>query len=95
MSHTYLKTTYEVPSDGWGSTEEKELYVHHNHSCDSTVFYNSDGSVADLSFIGWSPGKDKQDAVLRLLYPYKGEWGNSELKEGVKHCTFSTNFKSK
>lgn len=95
MSHTYLKTTYEIPSDGWGGTEEKELYVHHNHSCDTIDFYNSDGSIAELSFIECSPGKDKQDAVIKLLDPYSGEWGSSDLKKGVVHCSLPINFKTK
>jgi hypothetical protein len=43
MSHTRVKTTYSVEG-AYGSTDTEELYCHHNHSADYTVFYNKDGS---------------------------------------------------
>jgi len=83
MSKTRVKTTYEVMG-AYGSTEVKSLYCFHNHSSDTTVFYDEDGSVSDMCFEEWSSGKDKFDAVERLWYPYKGDWGG-ELKEGVEY----------
>lgn len=83
MSHTRVKTTYGEQAS-WGSTETKELYCHHNHSCDCTVFYNKDGSVASMSFNEWESGNDLWDAMNRLYYPFKDKWGE-ELKDGVEY----------
>lgn len=83
MSHTRVKTTYSVQG-GYGSTETKSLYCHHNHSCDNTTFYDEDGSVTSMSFNEWEKGNDLFDAMERLWYPFKGEWDHSELKDGVE-----------
>lgn len=61
-----------------------ELYCHHNHTTDTTIFYHKDGSVAGMCFSEWESGNDLWDAMNRLWYPFKGEWG-SELKDGVEY----------
>lgn len=69
----------------YGSTEVQTLYCEHNHSTDFTTFYNSDGSIADMQFQDWSiNGKDKIDAFNKLIFPFKGDWGTSELQDGVE-----------
>tara|TARA_R110000851_G_scaffold291462_3_gene445827 strand:- start:11375 stop:11653 length:279 start_codon:yes stop_codon:yes gene_type:complete len=84
MSHTTVKTTFEQSGD-YGSTEVLELFCHHNHSCDITSFHYKDGSFVDMCFESWSiDGQDKWDAVQRLWFPFKEEWGK-ELKEGVEY----------
>jgi len=83
MSHTRVKTTYSQEGI-YGSTETVELYCHHNHSCDYTTFFWDDGSVARMSFEEWDSGNDLWDAMNRLYYPFKDEWGG-ELKDGVEY----------
>lgn len=83
MSHTRVKTTYNIQG-AYASTETVELYCHHNHSCDIVLFYNKDGSVVDMVFGEWVSGNDLWDAMNRLWYPYKNEWGG-ELKDGVEY----------
>jgi hypothetical protein len=82
MSKTRVKTTYEA-SGPWGSTETHDLYCKHNHSCDITTFYDSNGEVEDMVFESWSDN-DKWDAMNRLWMPFKDEW-NGELKDGVEY----------
>lgn len=81
MSHTRVKTTYEQQGE-WASTEERELYCHHNHSTDITSFYEDDGSVANMIFQEWG-NNDKWDAVVLLWSPFKQGW-SGELKDGVR-----------
>lgn len=83
MSHTRVKTIYHQEG-GWGSTEEVELYCHHNHSCDCVTFYHKDGSVPDMVFCDWSSGNDLWDAMLRLRFPFKDDRG-MELIDGVEY----------
>ena len=83
MSHTRVKTTYSVEG-AYGSTEKKTLYCHHNHGCNYTSFYNEDGSATVMSFGEWENGNDLWDAMERLKFPFKNEWGK-ELKEGVEY----------
>lgn len=64
MSHTRVKTTYEAEGN-YGSTEVHELYCHHNHSSDTTVYYDSDGSVASMVFGEWVNENDKWDEGLK------------------------------
>jgi hypothetical protein len=85
MSHTKVKTTYEEQGS-YGSTEKRELYCHHNHSCDHMTFYTEDGEVALMSFGEWSSGKDLWDAMITLAFPFKDKWGG-ELKDGVEYYT--------
>ncbi|CAH1002643.1 hypothetical protein LEM8419_03515 [Neolewinella maritima] len=83
MSHTKVKTQYA--SEGpHAITEDLTLYCHHNHTCDCTVFYDADGKATQMVFNEWESGNDLWDAMLRLMHPYKDEWGG-ELKEGVEH----------
>jgi hypothetical protein len=84
MSHTKVKTTYSVEG-AYASTETKTLYCHHNHSSDYATFYDEDGSTTIMCFGEWETGNDLWDAMNRLWFPYKGEWGRSELKDGVEH----------
>lgn len=84
MSHTRVKTTYNVEG-AYGSTETKTLYCHHNHSNDSITFYDEDGEIYPMIFNEWVSGNDLWDAMNRLWYPYKGDWGRSELKDGVEY----------
>lgn len=85
MGHTRVKTTYDVMG-AYGSTETEELYCHHNHSCDTVTFYDRNGEVESMYFSEWSSGNDLWDAMNRLWYPYKYEWGG-ELKDGVEYYT--------
>ena len=68
----------------YGATDKKELYCHHNLSGDCVTFYEKDGSVASMAFEEWENDNDLWDAMNRLWYPFKGEWGR-ELKEGVEY----------
>ena len=83
MSHTRVKTTYRVPGS-YGYTEKKELYCHHNHGNDTTTFYDKYGDVQGMVFEQWIYDDDLWDAMYRLMYPYKGAWGE-ELKDGVEY----------
>ena len=83
MSHTRVKTTYSVEG-AYASTETIPLYCHHNHSCDITSFYHDDGSLVQMCFGEWESGNDLWDAMLRLDFPYKDEWGG-ELKDNVEY----------
>lgn len=83
MSHTRVKTTYSVEG-GYGSTEKVELFCHHNHSCDCTTFFDKNGDIVSMVFCDWETGNDLWDAMNRLWFPFKGEWGG-ELKDGVEH----------
>lgn len=85
MSHTKVKTTYDIEGP-YGSTEKRTLYCHHNHSCDTIVFYDEDGSVTSMAFGEWSQDNDLWDAMNRLWFPFKDEW-NGELKDGVEYYT--------
>ncbi len=82
MSHTRVKTTYEVEGI-YASTETAELYCHHNHSCDCTTFYDEKGVVVSMAFCDWS-GNGLWDAMNRLWFPFEDEWGK-ELVEGVEY----------
>jgi hypothetical protein len=83
MSKTRVKTTY-AEEGAYGSTEYKTLYCFHNHSCDYTTFYNEDGSIVEMCFGEWESGNDLYDAVERLWFPFKDEWGG-ELKDDVQY----------
>ena len=83
MSHTRVKTTYEVQGS-YGSTETIELFCHHNHSCDYITFYDKDGDIVGMQFGEWIKGNDLWDAMNRLWFPFKNEWGK-ELKDGVEY----------
>lgn len=84
MSHTRVKAQYEVEGS-YGSTETYTLYCHHNHSADFTIFYDEDGDIELMQFQSWSiEGKNKLDAMQKLLSPYKDQWGG-ELKDGVEY----------
>lgn len=82
MSKTAVKTTYSVEG-AYGSTDTEELYCIHNHGEDYyTTFYRKDGTVLEMVF--GATDKDLWDVMNRLWYPFKGEWGRSELKDGVE-----------
>lgn len=83
MSHTRVKTTYSVEG-AWGSIDTESLYCHHNHSNDTTVFYNSNGSIQDMCFGEWERGNDLWDAMERLWMPFKDKW-NGDLKDNVEY----------
>jgi len=85
MSHTRVKTTYSIMG-AYASTEIVELYCHHNHACDVTEFYHKDGSTVTMSFMDWESGNDLWDAMQRLWFPFKDEWGK-ELKDKVEYYT--------
>lgn len=84
MSSTKVKTTYSVQGV-YASTDTKELYCVHNHSTDFTTFYDEDGNIETMCFGEWVTGNDLWDAMNRLWYPFKGKWGESELKDGVEY----------
>ena len=84
MSHTRVKTTYEVEGV-YGSMDTATLYCHHNHSCDCTTFYDEKGDVESMAFCSWSMKRnDLWDAMQRLWFPFKGEW-HGELEDGVEY----------
>ena len=83
MGHTRVKTTYSVEG-AYGSTKARTLYCHHNHSSDCITFYDENGDVALMCFEEWEKGNDLWDAMNRLRFPYKGEWGRSDLKDRVE-----------
>ena len=85
MSHTRVKTTYSVEGI-YASTETKTLYCHHNHSSDYTTFFDDENETDTtiMCFGEWETGNDLWDAMNRLWFPYKGDWGCSELKDGVE-----------
>lgn len=83
MSHLRVKTTYEVMGI-YGCTDIETLYCHHNMSCDCVTFYNSKGEVQDMVFMEWSNGNDLWDAMNRLWFPFKDEWGK-KLKDNVEY----------
>lgn len=82
MSHVRVKTTYSVEGP-FGSTDKKDLYCHHNLSCDCVTFYDKDGNVESMSFGEWN-GDDLWDAMNRLWFPFKDKWGG-ELRDGVEY----------
>ena len=83
MSHTRVKTTYEIEA-GYGSSEIIKLYCHHNHGSDFTTFYWKDGSYVDMIFQEWSTDNDLWDAMNRLRFPYIDKWGGT-LKDNVEY----------
>lgn len=83
MSHTKVKTTYAIQGN-YGSTEIVNLYCHHNHSNDTTTFYNEDGSITNMLFNKWETDNDLWDAMNRLWFPFKEKW-NGELKNKVEY----------
>lgn len=83
MSHTRVKTTYSEEG-AYASTETKELYCHHNHSCDITLFYDEKGEYKEMIFSSWKKGDDLWDAMERLMYPFKDKWGGG-LKDNVEY----------
>ena len=83
MSHTRVKTTYEVEGP-YASTDKEELYCHQNHSCDCVTFYDKHGHVESMSFCDWVTGNNKWEAMQRLWFPFKDEWGG-ELLDGVEY----------
>lgn len=83
MSKTAVKTTYSVEG-AYASTDTQELYCIHNHNSDYTTFYRKDGSVQEMIFGECETNNDLWDAMNKLWYPFKGEWGRSELKDGVE-----------
>ncbi len=85
MSHTRVKTTYSVEGV-YASTETKTLYCHHNRSSDYTTFFDDENETDTtiMCFGEWETGNDLWDAMNRLWFPYKGEWGG-ELKDGVEY----------
>jgi len=83
MSHTRVKTTYSIEG-AYGSTEIVELYCHHNHSSDFVTFYWENGEVVNMVFQEWESGNDLWDAMNRLWFPFKNEWGK-ELKDNVEY----------
>lgn len=84
MSHTRVKTKYSVQGS-YGSTDTTTLYCDHNHGTDFTTFYDETGDYQIMLFNDWKSGDDLYDAMQRLWYPFKGEWGKSELKDGVEY----------
>jgi len=84
MSSTKVKTTYNVQGS-YGSTETRILYCHHHNSTDNVIFYDENGDIAIMFFNEWITGNDLWDAMNRLWYPYKGKWGQSELKDNVEY----------
>jgi hypothetical protein len=83
MGHTRVKTTYAIEG-AYASSETHTLYCHHSHVADIVTFHDKDGGLTQMVFQEWETGNDLWDAVNRLWFPYKGEWGG-ELKDGVSY----------
>jgi len=83
MSHTRVKTKY-AEEGAYASTEYRTLYCHFNHSCDCVTFYDEKGRVESMNFCSWESGNDLWDAMNRLWFPFKEEWGK-ELLDGVEY----------
>ena len=86
MSHTRVKTTYEIEGP-YGSTDYETLYCDHNHTSNIVTFYDQDGEISTMCFQEWSPTQnDKWEAMLRLMYPFiDNNWLKPrELKPGVE-----------
>jgi len=83
MSHTRVMTTYSTEG-AYASTETHKLFCDHNHSNDTTTFYDENGDTMIMCFGEWETGNDLWDAMERLWFPYKNKWGG-ELKDGVKN----------
>jgi hypothetical protein len=81
--HTKVKTTYSIEG-AFGSTETRTLYCHHVGSSDSVKFIDEEGCFKQMYFCEWESGNDLWDAMQRLYFPFKGEWGG-ELKDGVEY----------
>ena len=81
MSHTRVKGSYSVEI-GWGNTESKTVYCHHNHTCDCVTFYDEEGNIMNMSFCETGQ-RDLWDLILDLMSPFKDQWGG-ELKEGIE-----------
>lgn len=82
-----VKTTFEQEG-GYGSTDIVEIFCHHNNTVDITTFYYADGSVVDMSFQDWNSGRDKWDAVEKLMFPFKDD-SYEELRDGVEYYTYA------
>lgn len=87
MSYTRVKTTFEQEG-GYGSTDTIEIYCLHDNSRDITIFYYADGTVVDMVFQEWSSGKNKWDAVAKLMLPFKDD-NYEELQDGVEYYTYA------
>jgi len=89
MSKTCVKTKYNVQG---ANGKTKTLYCKHNHSSDYVTFYDQDGvpfynedcDTQIMCFHDWETGNDLWNAMNRLWFPYKDEWGISDLKDGVE-----------
>lgn len=83
MSSTKVMTIFHEMG-GYGSTEVHKLYCEHHHGSDTVTFFEEDGSVATMAFMDWSSGMDKWDAMNKLWFPFKDEWGG-ELLDDVEY----------
>jgi hypothetical protein len=79
MSHYRVKTKYNVEGS-YGSTEKRELFCHHNLSCDYVTFYDEDGTF--IMTIPDTMDNNLLDAINRLYAPFEP---NHELADGVEH----------
>jgi len=84
MSHTKVKTTYAIQGK-YGNTEIVNLYCHHNHSNETTTFYNEDGSITNMFFNEWETDNDLWDAINILWFPFKNESWGGDLKDNVEY----------
>ena len=83
MSHTRVKTTYQVEAE-FGNTATQTLYCDHNHGTQSVIFYNEHGRFEEMVFSNINCGNSLWDAMQRLMEPYVAS-GAGELREGVEY----------
>lgn len=79
MSHYRLKTKYNIEGD-YGSTEEKDLFSHHNLSSDYVTFYDENGKF--IMSLPDTIDNNLLEAINRLYAPFKN--GGSDFVHGVE-----------
>ena len=86
MAHQWFKMKYkeEVPCGSSCYEEEHTLYVHHNESCDITLFYDEKGNCI-LAYPD-TVHPNIFEVMQSLSFPYKKEWFG-ELLDGVEPLT--------
>ena len=88
MSHIFLKTKYKESAE-YGSEIERELFVHHNLSCDIVSIYDDKGNCV-FAFED-TVNNNQFDAIERLVSAYckdgelieKVEYVNNEERKKI------------
>ena len=78
MSHYRLKTKYNTEG-AYGSTEENEVFAHHNLSCDYVTFYDENGDF--IMTVPDTMDNNLLDAINRVYAPFNKD---NKFVEGVE-----------